>query len=384
MKVLIAGAPKTGTTALFYRIKNSLDGPVREMFEPRRYEAEPGDEGRHVMAKVLLDPIIELDMGSFASFEKKIGIVRDPRDRLISSMLYNVFDSGFYNDDAATGSLLELLKKKEHAPATASVLDIMRLFRSLEIKAQGEEVPPPDALDAQIAEGCRRWLESITSVFRGSAGHHIVRYEDFVNGDTAALEAYLGFPLRSGEKVGAKYQRVVRTKGAGDWRNWLVAEDVLFFRPIFAEYMAQFGYADDWEPAAQPAIPVANGSFYVRSLIAERRVKALPNDDPGTREALASAAGLLLAFRTDLGPKLAAAGVADGVLDGMLLQLHFASRRLGNAGQKGNIFDELARAKAQLEEERAKLQRTREERGRMQESLSWRLTKPLRWLQGRG
>ena len=85
MKILIAGAPKTGTTALFYRIKNSLDGGVREMFEPRGYVAEPGDGACHVLAKVLLDPLIDLDMESFSSFEKKIGIVRDPRDRLISA-----------------------------------------------------------------------------------------------------------------------------------------------------------------------------------------------------------------------------------------------------------------------------------------------------------
>ena len=129
----------------------------------------------------------------------------------------------------------------------------MRLIRSLEIKARQDEEPAAEALDARIAEDCRRWIESITRVFRGSTDHLIVRYaQDFVSGQTAALEEYLGFPLRSGEKVGAKYQRVVRTKGAANWRNWILAGDAQFFRTVFAEYMAQFGYADDWEPS-EPA-----------------------------------------------------------------------------------------------------------------------------------
>src|SRR5690606_15023024 len=85
-KIVIAGQGKSGTAALFHKIRAAVPDSTRLLFEPRAYEPEP-DDG-HVLAKVLIDPPGYVDFSTFEPFDKKILIVRDPRDNLISRLLY--------------------------------------------------------------------------------------------------------------------------------------------------------------------------------------------------------------------------------------------------------------------------------------------------------
>ncbi len=86
MKLVIAGLGKSSTTALFYKLLEIFENPPLTLFEPGEYLAEPGN--RHVLAKVLIDPPGKVNFTSFAGFDRKIHIVRDPRDNLISRLLY--------------------------------------------------------------------------------------------------------------------------------------------------------------------------------------------------------------------------------------------------------------------------------------------------------
>jgi len=76
--------------------------------------------------------------------------------------------------------------------------------------------------------------------------------------------------------VDKAHNRVVRTKGSGDWKNWFLKEDIDFFKTIFSGYMATYGYADDWETRPNPIIRPENCSGYVRRIVSEKQTAGKP------------------------------------------------------------------------------------------------------------
>src|SRR5687767_12482448 len=99
MKILIAGLGKSGTTALFYLIASSLGkGPKPKLlFEPKECPADLRSARGDVVAKVLIDP--QLNAASFSHFDRKITLIRDPRDRIISALLYSQFHADYLGHD---------------------------------------------------------------------------------------------------------------------------------------------------------------------------------------------------------------------------------------------------------------------------------------------
>jgi hypothetical protein len=91
------------------------------------------------------------------------------------------------------------------------------------------------------------------------------KYEDFTDKRLDGISAYLGLdvaPVRS-KNVDVLHGHVVRSATYGDWRNWFVASDIDFFRPMFKTYMDTFGYEDEWTLADAPVIPPETASGYV-------------------------------------------------------------------------------------------------------------------------
>jgi hypothetical protein len=100
---------------------------------------------------------------------------------------------------------------------------------------------------------------------------YVLRYEDFVDGRLTELEAYLGIPLSGSGEPDQAYSHVPRTRSHSDWKNWLLEDDVRFFRPVVEDYMRHFGYADDWSLNEQPRVQPAFGSEYVKRVIERKR-----------------------------------------------------------------------------------------------------------------
>jgi hypothetical protein len=100
MKIVIAGLGKSGTTALFSKLKQAMPPETYCLFEPLRYEA-PAVDPTHVLTKVLIPHEKMVDFDSFSEFDRKIMIVRDPRDILVSRVLYDIYnDATLCRDDA--------------------------------------------------------------------------------------------------------------------------------------------------------------------------------------------------------------------------------------------------------------------------------------------
>ncbi len=260
MKIVIVGISKTGTTGLFYKIRNSVQGQVREIFEVPSYEPRPEDHHATVLAKILLgSPGL---LHSFRSFDKKIGIIRDPRDTLISRLLYRLgYHCPYLSDKTKLDQMIRLLQEKEHDSRRVSVLDIMRLHSKLSNYTETLEGFKRD-------EGKR--LLKIQQLVIDREAFFKVRYEDFLADDLAGLEKYLGFSLRGNADVQKHLTRVVRSKRSGDWKNWYLQEDVEFFSPLFNPFLERNGYGADWRLADKQTIDPAHSSQYFKRLVSDK------------------------------------------------------------------------------------------------------------------
>jgi hypothetical protein len=265
--ILILAQPKSGTTILFQILKESLPGETVGIFEPATCRPdEPGQlAGKNVVAKVLFQPIRGYDHYSpeaCAFFDKRVFIHRDPRDMLLSYLLYVSYNLPTTSDFLACAQFASTLRAKEQTPQRISILELFRLQQRL----AGMRLSALRMVETYLQ--ALRFAVNVSR--RHAAGVFRIRYEDIVDRKFDALEQYLGFPLATVSDVAPQYARVARSKGYGEWRNWFLPEDVNYFRPRFAEFMAEFGYADDWHLADEPRVLAKNASGYLLRLADER------------------------------------------------------------------------------------------------------------------
>lgn len=262
MKIVIFGLSKSGTTALFYKIKESLPPDTCLLFEPRRFTPQVSD---HVLAKVLPFKLTDPpEVESFGCFEKQILIVRDPRDRLISKLLYSVYDSRFVNQDRKVKSFIESLRRKEADSQSVSVQQLLETFAKL----NGEEFSL-----AGWSRDYRQHSIQIPMEFHDQRPSlSLFRYEDLIDQRLEALEEFLGLKLKQGEvSVEPGFERVTRTKSYGNWRDWFTANDVAWLHPLLEPYLQRYYPEADWTLAPTPLIHSAHSSEYVARIVNERR-----------------------------------------------------------------------------------------------------------------
>ncbi len=259
-KILIVGNGKSGTTALYFRIKKSLPGEVAGFFEPSCFEEiEKGPpQARLTIAKVLL-PV----EGGFleqlsAFFDKKILIVRDPRDIIVSSLLYTgAYEVMWKKGAGEIRGCLDLLKAKESDPLSLPVTSLLQRL-----------------LDRPDLKGYADWISqrvSFTVRLSEDPSFFLFRYEELISDSLRPLENYLGFPLTTDTEIDKEFSRVVRTKKSASWRDWFLEEDMRFFRPLFQEFLERFGYDTEWTLHECRRIFPRHSSEYFRKVINERR-----------------------------------------------------------------------------------------------------------------
>lgn len=253
MKILIAGQGKSGTTALFCALKQTLPPTYTYLFEPPGYDDAAQD--RFVLAKVQVNEFARVN--DFDGFDKKIFIVRDPRDNLVSRLLYAIYNDEFINDDERVRFFIERVEQKRREPLSVSMVELLQVLNDLSGK---------DILGGFIL---RHQLGFNFEPFR--RGYFVYKYEHFVAGQYSGLEKYLGFNLSFDGRVDAAYSRVTRTKDSGDWRNWFTEHDVSYFRPIYHEYLARYEYDLAWTLNPEPKIALEHSTEYVMRLVRQAR-----------------------------------------------------------------------------------------------------------------
>lgn len=261
MKILIAGLPKTGTTALLYLIANSIGKEPLLLFEPKVCPVGLESKNGDVLAKVLIRP--GLSANSFAHFERKITIFRDPRDLIVSGLLYSQYHASYLNDDGRVRIMRECLERKESSPSSVPIREILEVI--------GKVTGNPDRA-VKHRENMGKMLARFDDYVATIVDGFLYQYEDFVSGKYGSLERYLGIPMSGTAEVPDKLKRVARTKGYGDWRNWFTPEDVQDYRPMLASWLEKYGYdAQDWTLNAKPSIAPEHCSRYFMRLVGEYR-----------------------------------------------------------------------------------------------------------------
>jgi hypothetical protein len=253
--ILIAGLAKSGTTALFYKIREVMPSDTLCLFEPKSFDSAAAEGRKAVLAKVLL---MGAEPEAFSHFNKKILIVRDPRDRMVSSALYRAFNSPeFCRDEDKVKKLVDLLKRKEASPRSVPTLELIRMGDRL----TGDPHLP------RVENALKR----LVSFRKAHPDFFLFRYENLVRANFDELSRYLGWSL-SNEKpvVATEVKRVARKQDSGDWQDWFIPEDVEYFRPLLDPYMRELGYDDEWELAENPRITPEYSSAYVMQIVKER------------------------------------------------------------------------------------------------------------------
>ena len=281
--IIVVGRQKTGTTGVYSLIKSALAPMAEEYlfsFEPRRSapleRAQRAAPGLHVLTKIMYK-----NAGGFPleMFGRRVMTVRDPRDALISILLFKPLLKDVVGavEMPQHERFLDALREKEADPRSISVRRLMEL---------GDEV------------GYRRWKPGSEELlemtdFAHRHDFHLVHYERFVDGDVTDLSRYLGLPLNPQQSATPAWlSHISRSKGHGAWRAWLTPEDVDFYRPHFTAPMEAMGYADDWELDPTPAIDPATSSQYLAAAIEKRRRELATGGDASPHDAGATLATL--------------------------------------------------------------------------------------------
>lgn len=271
MKIIVVGRAKTGTTVISKTIANGA-GISNYHLEPKSIDffiTAKNASDKSVAVKLIADhwnrkPRLrnailhnELPM----TFDKKIVIIRDFRDELLSRLLYLSF-AWAQTENFETGIAQEwiaLLKRKEEDPQNVSFGTLASFLRNR---------IGYDAWSLPDLAGYVHFLRQLPK------DAFLVRYENFIAGNNKDLAAYLGYELPVSRSVGKDLQRTLRTGQAGGWRSFFTGEDCLMLEQRYGNTLSEFGY-DNWELAQDEPIRPEVCSGYARRLILEARPGSL-------------------------------------------------------------------------------------------------------------
>lgn len=264
-RALVIGMGKTGTTIVASVIWNSIV-PARLELEPLNvafFEKRAKGHDRLVVKilyehwmerQSLLTGIVRGETGFRA--DKTVATIRDPRDALISALMYVPFQRVVNGaSKPQIDAWVRIIRDKEADPERYSVLELIdhlnRIFDAAFM---------PDWYFENFMRYAG-WMAGNADCF------HRLKYEDFVAGRTSELSAYLGIELSSSREVDPALRRVARTRQSGSWRSMMLPKDVSYWRDRYGGALAMHGYCD-WEIQPEKSDP-AFGSDYIRYITEE-------------------------------------------------------------------------------------------------------------------
>ena len=255
-KVLIVGLAKSGTSILTYKIGDALE-EKEIFFEPDGANAFVNiNQHRKITSKksvvtkcIYIWNKADLKVEAISKlYNKRIWIVRDPRDNIISSFLY-LWNKGHKPDPEKFKKAHDLVLKKEQDPSSVPFYKILESCLNAEAFATGKYTALVNQLNSMDKSD---WF--------------IVKYEDVVENNLIELNKYLGFDALNDASVPERFNRVVRSKKHGNWKNWFTKEDIEYFKPLHSGFLDYFDYDQDWELEENPVIDPKKGSAYMAKL----------------------------------------------------------------------------------------------------------------------
>jgi hypothetical protein len=250
MHYLITGLSKSGTTALYYAVRKALPENTLYNFEPKTFydqmQVFKQDIFRNTLSKILLGQINNscLDL---KRFDKTILIVRDPRDNLISLILFQFSNCQNFK---RYKKAYDLIARKVFDPESISVIDLFDHIAAL-FESSGSE---------RITRRCEKVVD-----FYYRHNPFFIKYEDFIDDRLTELSNYLKLTLSNDIKVGKIHKHVERSKSYGEWINWFTDNDlkILAQNNAMREFMKLFGYDMDIRLPKEKRIAVSTSLHYI-------------------------------------------------------------------------------------------------------------------------
>jgi hypothetical protein len=264
--ILILGPSKTGTTGLYTAVKEGLVKAglqARTLFEPMT--SDPVDSmflhapSTRLMIKVTMDRIHEV-VPDVRAFEHRVMTVRDPRDVLVSSLLFRPLTRQTIDrvDPSAVQKFVAALEEKEADPSAHSVRGLFTLAQTLGIGR-----PPYQELTRVLDHQLELLAAGLV---------HVVRYEKFVQDDLQDLSKELGFEVGNAAAGDDSWiGHITRSRSSGEFTRWFLEEDLDFFNDLYGEHLRTFGYDLNAAIERGEGIDPATSSQYVRHRYSIRR-----------------------------------------------------------------------------------------------------------------
>ena len=177
------------------------------------------------------------------NFEKRILIVRDPRDHLVSRLLYRACaDPEFRQDDTKVAGFIQALRQKEADPRSISFLGLLDRYNNLRDGGQPQSMTEPTGLPRSWAVGSYPMALRISP--DATADFTPINTKTLSPGITRASRIISKPPSAAPAKPRflEEYEHVARSKASGDWRHWLAQSDIDLFRLYLLPYMRAYGY----------------------------------------------------------------------------------------------------------------------------------------------
>ncbi|MCO4756217.1 MAG: sel1 repeat family protein, partial [Bacteriovoracaceae bacterium] len=195
----------------------------------------------------------KLDKNGFKNnmFDRNVVIVRDPRDFVVSSLLYRFNSPNVVKDEKLYSSLYDAFLRKERDPSSISCIDLLRMFN--------KSAPSLLRKNIQEMQASIKALSKTKNVF-------VYKYEDMIDGKYSSLESYLGCSIVKVPEPDGWTSKIARSKGYGDWKNWFTNKDIAYFGQSVEGFLHDFVYDEDWDLNTELSISSSSCSEYITRL----------------------------------------------------------------------------------------------------------------------
>lgn len=268
--ILVIGPAKTGTTIISKTIQHSISNAGFHLepkeilfFEDQALASSPSPQvvkiifehwnNRPRMRNAIVHNETRL------RFDKVIGIRRDPRDELISRLLYIVLPytvaRGY--DDKFVKAWIDLWRIKEQNPEKISIKSLIAAYNRL---------TNTDFL--VYLEGAQKYPSFLNAHKKRI---HSISYESFIQGNNYELEKHLGFDLTQERSVD-EFDRTTRSCASDNWKRYFLPEDVEYFKDILGDSLITMSYTD-WSLTPVKSLNPEHCSNYLARLIQDHAIK---------------------------------------------------------------------------------------------------------------
>jgi hypothetical protein len=253
---LVLGMAKTGTTALFYGIKKKLPATAFMLFEPNTPQEWRSLASHHsvTLTKSLLTSYVAAGINP-EFFAKIVVLVRDPRDQLLSRLLYWAAQISKRNENLRDAVLAAIIQKEIQPRSTSFIA----LLNRIAVMDSVHEIFPEDPIE----EFSNR-LRNAVDIFPALSGSFVLKYEHMVDGNIQNLREYLVLEIDPVMEIPHELKRVARSKRYGEWKQWFLPSDLEILMPLFKNYMDAFGYAEGQPAELGSAIDSLTSSEFIQ------------------------------------------------------------------------------------------------------------------------